>query len=75
MPFWRSTAARWASGTRFPRAGTSAVTRVLIDSADHDDTWGTIGVSENLIEASWQALVDSLEHGARRAARARARTA
>ncbi len=55
--------------------GTSAVTRVLIDSADHDDTWGTIGVSENLIEASWQALVDSLEHGARRAARARARTA
>ena len=55
--------------------GTSAVTRVLIDSADHEDTWGTIGVSENLIEASWQALVDSLEHGVRRAARARARTA
>ncbi len=55
--------------------GTSAVTRVLIDSADHDDTWGTIGVSENLIEASWQALVDSLEHGVGRAARARARTA
>jgi 2-isopropylmalate synthase len=54
--------------------GTSAVTRVLIDSADHDDTWGTIGVSENMIEASWQALVDSLEHGVRRAARARART-
>ena len=55
--------------------GTSAVTRVLIDSADHDGTWGTIGVSENLIEASWQALVDSLEHGVRRATRARARTA
>jgi 2-isopropylmalate synthase len=55
--------------------GTSAVTRVLIDSADHDDTWGTIGVSENMIEASWQALVDSLEHGIRRAAQARARTA
>jgi 2-isopropylmalate synthase len=55
--------------------GTSAVTRVLIDSADHDDTWGTIGVSENVIEASWQALVDSLEHGVRRAAQARARTA
>ena len=54
--------------------GTSAVTRVLIDSADHDDTWGTIGVSENMIEASWQALVDSLEHGVRRAAQARART-
>ena len=55
--------------------GTSAVTRVLIDSADHDDTWGTIGVSENMIEASWQALVDSLEHGVRRAVQARARTA
>jgi 2-isopropylmalate synthase len=55
--------------------GTSAVTRVLIDSADHDDSWGTIGVSENLIEASWQALVDSLEHGVRRAAQARAGTA
>ena len=53
--------------------GTSAVTRVLIDSADHDDTWGTIGVSENMIEASWQALVDSLEHGVRRAAKARAK--
>jgi 2-isopropylmalate synthase len=52
--------------------GTSAVTRVLIDSADHDEVWGTIGVSENLIEASWQALVDSLEHGVGRAARARA---
>ncbi len=55
--------------------GTSAVTRVLIDSSDHDDTWGSIGVSENLIEASWQALVDSLEHGVRRATKARARTA
>jgi 2-isopropylmalate synthase len=54
--------------------GTSAVTRVLIDSADHEDTWGTIGVSENVIEASWQALVDSLEYGVRRALRARART-
>ncbi len=51
--------------------GTSAVTRVLIDSDDGDDTWGTIGVSENLIEASWQALVDSLEHGVYRATRAR----
>ena len=54
--------------------GTSAITRVLIDSADRADTWGTIGVSENMIEASWQALVDSLEHGVRRAAKARART-
>ena len=47
--------------------GTSAVTRVLIDSSDNEDSWGTIGVSENLIEASWQALVDSLEHGVYRA--------
>ena len=45
--------------------------RVLIESADGDDSWGTIGVSENLIEASWQALVDSLEHGVHRAAKAR----
>jgi 2-isopropylmalate synthase len=41
--------------------GTAAVTRVLIDASDGRDTWGTIGVSENIIEASWQALVDSLE--------------
>jgi 2-isopropylmalate synthase len=33
------------------------------------DTWGAIGVSENIIEASWEALVDSLEHGVRRAER------
>jgi 2-isopropylmalate synthase len=42
--------------------GTGAVTRVLIDASDGDDTWGTIGVSENIIEASWEALVDSLEY-------------
>jgi 2-isopropylmalate synthase len=41
--------------------GTGAVTRVLIDASDGDETWGTIGVSENIIEASWEALVDSLE--------------
>jgi 2-isopropylmalate synthase len=41
--------------------GTAAVTRVLIDASDGRDTWGTIGVSENIIEASWEALVDSLE--------------
>ena len=55
--------------------GTGAVTRVLIDSSDGRDTWGTIGVSENVIEASWEALVDSLEHGVRRVARTRAATA
>lgn len=43
--------------------GTAAVTRVLIDSTDGDRTWGSIGVSENVIEASWEALVDSIEHG------------
>ena len=42
--------------------GTGAVTRVLLDSSDGDDTWGSIGVSENIIEASWEALVDSLEY-------------
>jgi 2-isopropylmalate synthase len=41
--------------------GTGAVTRVLLDVFDGHDTWGSIGVSENVIEASWEALVDSLE--------------
>jgi len=43
--------------------GTAAVTRVLLDASDGTDTWGSIGVSENVIEASWDALVDSLEAG------------
>ncbi len=43
--------------------GTGAVTRVLIDASDGKDVWGSIGVSENLIAASWDALVDSLEFG------------
>jgi len=43
--------------------GTDAVTRVLIDSTDGELVWGTIGVSENVIEASWEALVDALEYG------------
>jgi 2-isopropylmalate synthase len=43
--------------------GTGAVTRVLLDASDGHEAWGTIGVSENIIEASWEALVDSLEHG------------
>jgi 2-isopropylmalate synthase len=42
--------------------GTGAVTRVLLDSADEEREWGTTGVSENIIEASWEALVDSLEY-------------
>jgi 2-isopropylmalate synthase len=43
--------------------GTDAVTRVLIDASDGQDVWGSIGVSENVIAASWDALVDSLEYG------------
>ena len=45
------------------RKGTGAVTRVLIDTTNGDQTWTTIGVSENIIEASWQALVDSIVYG------------
>src|SRR6056297_2812879 len=41
-------------------AGTSALTRVVITSRDEEESWGTVGVSENIIEASWQALTDSL---------------
>jgi 2-isopropylmalate synthase len=43
--------------------GTGAVTRVLIDTTDGEDTWTTIGVSENIIDASWQALFDSIVYG------------
>jgi len=43
--------------------GTGAVTRVLIDTTDGDGVWTTIGVSENIIEASWQALFDSIVYG------------
>ena len=43
--------------------GTGAVTRVLIDASDGHEVWGSIGVAENLIAASWDALVDSLEYG------------
>jgi 2-isopropylmalate synthase len=44
------------------RAGTAARVRVIIQSRDKDSIWGTVGVSENIIEASWQALVDSVEY-------------
>ncbi len=43
-------------------AGTAAKVRVLIQTRDGDDIWGTVGVSENIIEASWQALVDSVDY-------------
>ncbi len=42
--------------------GTAALTRVLIESEDEEDKWTTVGVSQNIIEASWQALVDSIEY-------------
>ncbi len=45
-----------------PEEGTAAKTRVIIESSDGKDTWGTVGVSENIIEASWEALVDSVEY-------------
>lgn len=44
------------------KVGTAARVRVLIQSQDEADTWSTIGVHENIIEASWQALVDSVEY-------------
>ncbi|MBI3333402.1 MAG: citramalate synthase [Candidatus Omnitrophica bacterium] len=44
------------------RAGTAARVRVLIESQDAKESWWTMGVSENIIEASWQALVDSIEY-------------
>ncbi len=42
--------------------GTGSRVRVLIESGDHKEKWGTVGVSENIIEASWQALADSIEY-------------
>ncbi len=45
------------------KQGTGAVVRVLIESTDGAKSWGTIGVSENIIDASWQALEDSLVYG------------
>jgi hypothetical protein len=46
--------------------GTGARTRVLVTSGDGNETWGTVGVADNIIEASWQALVDSIEYKLRR---------
>ncbi|WP_303850499.1 citramalate synthase [Seleniivibrio woodruffii] len=42
--------------------GTEAVTRVLIESKDKDSTWGTVGVAANIVDASYQALMDSMEY-------------
>ena len=49
---------RIIDGTR----GTAARTRVLIVSTDGQNSWGTVGVSDNIIEASWQALADSFHY-------------
>ena len=43
-------------------AGTAARIRVMIESTDDHDVWGTVGVSENIIEASWIALADAVEY-------------
>lgn len=45
-----------------PQKGTAAKVRVIIQSRDHKDLWSTVGVSENIVDASWQALVDSIEY-------------
>ncbi len=44
------------------KSATAARTRVLITSSDHEETWGTVGVSENIISASYEALADSLQY-------------
>jgi 2-isopropylmalate synthase len=46
--------------------GTDAITRVLIETSDGKDSWVTVGVGANIIEASWEALVDALTYGLRR---------
>ncbi len=43
-------------------SGTGSKVRVLIESTDGQDQWGTVGVSHDIIEASWQALVDSINY-------------
>lgn len=45
-----------------PKAGTAARTRVIVESSDRNEHWGTIGVSDNIIDASWAALVDAIEY-------------
>jgi 2-isopropylmalate synthase len=42
--------------------GTASKVRVLIESGDQKEKWSTVGVSENIMEASWQALADSIEY-------------
>lgn len=49
------------------RAATSAVTRVMLTSADHDGEWTTVGVSQDIVTASWEALADGIVYGLLRA--------
>ena len=49
------------------KEGTAAKVRTVVDSADAGETWSTIGVSTNIIDASWHAVVDSIEYGLLRA--------
>jgi 2-isopropylmalate synthase len=42
--------------------GSDSITRVLIESTDGEATWGTVGASDNIIDATWRALVDSVEY-------------
>jgi 2-isopropylmalate synthase len=49
------------------RAATSAVTRVMLTSADHDGEWTTVGVSDDIVTASWEALADGVSYGLLRA--------
>ena len=44
------------------QSGTDSKTRVLIESGDGNELWGTVGASDNIIEASWQAIRDSVEY-------------
>jgi 2-isopropylmalate synthase len=46
--------------------GTDAVTRVLIETADDESSWVTVGVGHNVVEASWAALLDAVTYGLRR---------
>jgi 2-isopropylmalate synthase len=45
-----------------PQQAAAAKVRVFITSSDHEFTWDTVGVSQNVIEASWEAIVDSMEY-------------
>ena len=45
-----------------PEQAAAAKVRVFITSSDHQHSWDTVGVSENIVEASWEALVDSFEY-------------